>query len=65
MEDRVRELEADITRLEAVISEQEISLQTFVSPEENQRLTQQLHEHRSELQKRISEWEHLGQALEA
>jgi ATP-binding cassette subfamily F protein 3 len=65
MEDRVRELEADITRLEAVISEQEISLQTFVSPEENQQLTQQLHEHRSELQKRISEWEHLGQALEA
>jgi len=65
MEDRVRELEADITRLEAVISEQEISLQTFVSPEENQRRTQQLHEHRSELQKRISEWEHLGQALEA
>ena len=65
MEGRVRELESEITRLEAAIAEREVSLQTFVSAEESQRLTQELTASRSELQERISEWEHLGQTLEA
>jgi ATP-binding cassette subfamily F protein 3 len=65
MEERVRELEAEITHLEAAIAEHEASLQSFVSAEQTQRLTQELADRRSDLQERISEWDHLGQALEA
>ena len=65
MEDRVHELEAEINRLEDAIAEYEAALQTFVSAEETQRLTQELGAARTELQSRMAEWEQLGQALQA
>ncbi len=64
MEERVSQLEEEINRLEDAIAECEASLQTFVSVEETQRLTQELAEHRSELQSRLTEWEGLEQALQ-
>jgi ATP-binding cassette, subfamily F, member 3 len=65
MEDRVREVEAEISRREAAIANCETALQTFVSAEETARLTQELNAHRTELQGCLAEWEELGQALEA
>jgi ATP-binding cassette, subfamily F, member 3 len=64
MEERVHELEEEINRLEDTIADCEASLQTFVSAEETQRLTQELAEHQAELQSRLTEWEGLGQALQ-
>ena len=64
MEDRVHELESEINRLEDTIAECEAALQTFVSAEETQRVTQELGVRRSELQGRLAEWEALGQALQ-
>jgi ATP-binding cassette subfamily F protein 3 len=65
MQDRAHELEEDISSLESAIAGCESSLQNFVSAEETQRLSQQLEEHRVELQARIAEWEQIGQELEA
>jgi ATP-binding cassette, subfamily F, member 3 len=64
MEDRVRELEADISRTEAAIADCETALQTFVSAEETARLTKELDQHREALKNHLAEWEELGQALE-
>jgi ATP-binding cassette, subfamily F, member 3 len=64
MEERVRELEAEINRLEDTIADCEASLQTFVSAEETQRLTEELAARKVELQSRLAEWEGLGQALQ-
>jgi exonuclease VII small subunit len=64
MEGRVRELEEEINRLEADNASCEAALQTFVSAEETQRLTQELADRRGELQRRLAEWEGLGQALQ-
>src|SRR5438270_14027561 len=63
MEQRVHELEADIHRLEAGITDCEAALQTFVSAEETERRGRELHQHRTELQNRLSEWEQLSEAL--
>jgi ATP-binding cassette, subfamily F, member 3 len=65
MEDRFGEIEEDITRVEAAISDCETALLTFVSAEETQRLTQELNSRREELQSLMNEWEELGQALQA
>jgi ATP-binding cassette subfamily F protein 3 len=65
MEDRVHELESEINRLEDTIAECEAALQTFVSAEETQRVTQELGVRRGELQGRLAEWEELGQALQS
>src|SRR5205814_4998621 len=65
MEDRVCELEHEITRMEAAIVECESALQTFVSANETQRLTREIEDHRRELHASIKAWEELGQALEA
>jgi ATP-binding cassette subfamily F protein 3 len=64
MEDRIHELETEINRLEDAVAEYEASLQTFVSAEETQRLTQELGTARTALQSRMAEWEELGQALQ-
>ena len=64
MQDRAHELEEDISSLEAAIADCESSLQNFVSAEETQRLSQQLEQHRVELQARIAEWEQIGQELD-
>jgi len=65
MEDRFRELEQQIGDLEHCIVELETSLQTFVSVEETQRLTQKLADAKAELQGKMAAWEEIGQALEA
>jgi ATP-binding cassette, subfamily F, member 3 len=65
MEDRVRELEAEIARAESAIADCETALQTFVSAEETARLTQELNQHRGALKNHLAEWEGLAQTLEA
>jgi len=65
MEERVKELEAEISRAETAIAECEAALQTFVSADETAHVTQELASHRAELQRHLSEWEELGQVLEA
>ena len=65
MEERVRELEREISRLETAIAAGETSLQTFISSEETQRINQELAKYRAELQACMTEWEGLGQALQA
>jgi ATP-binding cassette subfamily F protein 3 len=64
MEERARELEAEIETLEEAIAKCEASLQSFVSAEETTRLTEELARHRSEMQGHLSEWEELAQALQ-
>jgi len=63
MEDRVRELEAEISRSEKAIAECETALQTFISAEETARLTERLTRHKQALENRMLEWEDLTQAL--
>jgi ATP-binding cassette subfamily F protein 3 len=65
MEDRMGEVEREIERLETAIAGCETALQAFVSAEETQRVSQELSDHKSELQSRMTEWEELGAALEA
>ena len=65
MEERVHGLEEEIAGLEAEITRCETELQSFVSAEETQRITDHLAEHRQKLQELVNEWEELGQALEA
>jgi ATP-binding cassette subfamily F protein 3 len=64
MEERVRELEAEISRAETSIADCEAALQAFVSADETNRKTQELNNARSQLQNFLSEWEDLAQALE-
>ena len=65
LEERVRELEREISRLETAIAAGETSRQTFISSEETQRINQELAKYRAELQACMTEWEGLGQALQA
>src|SRR5216683_4070737 len=64
MEDRVRELEAEISHAEAAIAKCETALQNFVSSDENQRQSQELDQHKAAHAALIKEWEELGQALQ-
>jgi ATP-binding cassette, subfamily F, member 3 len=64
MTERFAEVEQEISGLEAAIADCEAALQTFVSAEETQRLTQELAEHKAGLQKCLAEWEELGQVLQ-
>ena len=65
MEERAKKLEDEIATLESTISAHESSLQNFVSAEETARLTQELDQSRNALQERTSEWEKIGEELEA
>jgi len=64
MEERAEKLEQQISNLESAVAACESSLQNFVSAEETTRLTQELHQSRTELQERTAEWEQIGQELE-
>ena len=55
--ERFAEVEQEISDLEAAIADCEAALQTFVSAEETQRLTQELADHKAGLQKCLAEWE--------
>ncbi len=65
MEDRFKEIEREIASCESAIAHCETSLQTFISVEETQRLTQGLADQRTKMKGLMSEWEELGQALQA
>ena len=64
LEDRLREVEEEITRMEAAIALCETHLQSFVSAEETQRQTHELATHKSDLQNLMNEWEELSEQLE-
>ena len=65
MEERSREIEEDIARVEAAIAICESSLLNFVNAEETRRQNLDLEKHRAELVQLMTEWEEIGQALEA
>ena len=63
MQDRLREIEEEITRVEAAIALYETQLQDFVSVEETQRQSQELALRKSDLQHLMTEWEELSETL--
>jgi ATP-binding cassette, subfamily F, member 3 len=60
MQDRLREVEEEIARMEAAITLCETQLQSFVSAEETQRQTLELAAHKGALQELMNEWESLS-----
>lgn len=64
MRERVREIEEEITKLEAGIAECEQSLQTFVSAEETARTTHLLESRRGDLNVLMREWEEVSVVIE-
>ncbi|HEY6348037.1 MAG TPA: ABC-F family ATP-binding cassette domain-containing protein [Candidatus Angelobacter sp.] len=64
MRERCKDLEEEITRLEAAIAISEAALQTFVSAEETKRQSDLLAQHRADLAASMAEWEKLAQVLE-
>ena len=63
MQDRLREIEEEITRAEAAIAQYETQLQTFVSAEETHRQTQELAARKNDLRELMKEWEELSEQL--
>ncbi len=64
MEDRVRELEAEINRAEAAIAQCETALQNFVSAEESQSQSEELNRRKAAHGAFLTEWEELSQSLQ-
>jgi ATP-binding cassette subfamily F protein 3 len=64
MEDRIHELEAEISRAETVIAQCETALQDFVSAEESQRQSQELEQRKAAHAAFLKEWEELSEALQ-
>jgi len=64
MEDRIRELEAEINRAEAVIAQCETALQNFVSAEESQSQSEELGRRKTAHAAFLAEWEQLSQSLQ-
>src|SRR5229473_3150922 len=56
MEDRLHEIEEEIARAESAIALSETQLQSFVSPDETQRQTQELVRRKTDLQSLMTEW---------
>jgi ATP-binding cassette subfamily F protein 3 len=65
MEDRIHELEGEISRAETAIAQCETALQDFVSAGESQRQTQELDQRKAAHAALIREWEELSQSLQA
>ena len=65
MEDRSREIEEDIARVEAAIAICESGLLNYVSAEQTRRHNLDLEKQREQLAQLLTEWEEIGQALEA
>ena len=63
MQDRLHDIEEEITRVEAAIALYETQLQNFVSAEATQRQTQDLALRKTDLQNLMSEWEELSETL--
>jgi ATP-binding cassette subfamily F protein 3 len=64
MEDRLHEIEGEISSTEAAIVICETQFQSFVSADETQRQNQELVRRKSDLQRLMKEWEELSDALE-
>jgi ATP-binding cassette subfamily F protein 3 len=64
MEDRIRELEGEISRAETSIAQCETALQDFVSADESQRQSQELDRQKAAHAGFIKEWEDLSQSLQ-
>jgi len=64
MEDRIGELEGQISDAEEVIARCETALQSFVSVEETQRVTKELEATKAGLGLLMSEWEEISGVLE-
>ncbi len=64
MQGRVREIEEEISRLEAGITHCEAGLQNFVSAEETMRQTAELQNHKTAHATLLGEWEELAEELE-
>jgi ATP-binding cassette subfamily F protein 3 len=64
MEDRIHELEAEISRAETKIAQCETALQDFVSADESQRQSQELDQQRAAHAAFIKEWEELSESLQ-
>ncbi len=65
MEDRIRELEAEISRAEALIARCETALQNFVSAEESQSQSEELDRNKTAHAAFLAEWEELSQSLQS
>jgi ATP-binding cassette subfamily F protein 3 len=65
MEQRRRQLEAEIARTEREIAACEQALQLFVSADESLRQTNLLEQRRKELTEMLAQWEEVSQTLEA
>jgi ATP-binding cassette subfamily F protein 3 len=65
MKDRVQQLEEEIGRTEDEIVRLETALQSFVSPEDTQRQSQELEQHKMTHAALLAEWENVSEALEA
>ena len=64
MEDRVRELEAEISRAESSITLCETELQNFVSADESQRQSEELNRLKASHAAFLKEWEELSESLQ-
>ncbi len=64
MEDRVRKLEAEISRTESAIASLETALQNFVSADESQRQSQELDQRKTAHAALLREWESMSEALQ-
>jgi ATP-binding cassette, subfamily F, member 3 len=64
MEDRIRELEGEISRAETLIAQHETSLQDFVSADESQRQAQELERQKAAHAAFLKEWEDLSKSLQ-
>jgi len=64
MQDRVHELEVEISQAEDVIAQCETALQDFVSADETQRQSQELDRHKATHTALIKEWEELTESLQ-
>jgi ATP-binding cassette subfamily F protein 3 len=64
MEDRIRELEGEISRAETVIAKCETALQDFVGADESQRQSQELDQNKAAHAALLKEWEELSGALQ-
>jgi ATP-binding cassette subfamily F protein 3 len=65
MEERRQAIEGEVARLEAEIADYEASLANFVSAEETRRTNELLEARRSDLSRRMAEWEDVAQSIEA
>jgi len=65
IEDRIRELEGEISRAETLIARCETSLQDFVSADESQRQSRELDQQKAAHAAFIKEWEDLSESLQA